>query len=106
MAEHNYGNIMDIPASSDILLNFEYMNCDFFAHATVNPKYKNKNIISLNPILFADHKLIYHDEVIPHELAHIICFNNGIYNNHHGNMWQDVCQSMGGSGNQFINTEN
>lgn len=37
------------------------------------------------------------DEVIPHEVAHIICFAAGLSRNHDA-AWQTICKALGGSG--------
>lgn len=55
--------------------------------------------ISLNAQLVNDadaHKLI--DEVIPHELAHLVCFIRPELGRNHDRGWKRVCIALGGSG--------
>lgn len=101
--ESDFGSFMHIPKSNDILLNMEFMNPITLAHATYDHRTTNiPNIISFNVKYANDYKGVFTDEIIPHELAHIICFNNDVMGDNHGDAWKQICTAMGGSGNEFI----
>lgn len=98
----SYGNILDIPVKKSILFNYEYINKNWFAVAHMDPNAKLiKNIVSFNPLHIEDNIDEFVDNIIPHELSHIICFNNGL-DDDHGENWETLCVEMGGSGNQFV----
>lgn len=97
-----YGNFFDVPKKSDILMNMEYMDACVLGRAHYNGGFKNvKYIISLNEKYTSAHPELYEEEVIPHELAHIVCFYNGI-NDDHGDLWKEMCHTIGGSGEERI----
>lgn len=102
MVRVDYGNIFDIPSKANILLNYEHMPFNILAHAStmVAPK-EPVNVISLNAERTNDEWRLYEELVIPHELAHIICFANNI-NDGHGDTWGELCLSMGGVDSKFI----
>jgi hypothetical protein len=98
-----YGNILDIPNINEILLNVEYMSKNWRAFARTDPRNKHiKHSISLNPLYLEDYLPIYVDEIIPHELSHIVCFTNEL-DDGHGDMWKDICIDMGGTGELHVN---
>jgi predicted SprT family Zn-dependent metalloprotease len=39
-----------------------------------------------------------HDDTVPHEYAHVICFMNPALGKNHDSGWAAVCRAMGGSG--------
>lgn len=58
-------------------------------------------------ITFDDHYVDNHwdlvvTEIIPHEVAHLVCFSNPEYGTNHDAGWKRVCQSLGGSGARTI----
>jgi len=80
-----YGGILSTPHPSAILLNLEHMNSNVIAHATYGSKYKTiKHIISLNTQYTTGHSAKYISDVIPHEVAHAVCFDNNIVDDPHG----------------------
>lgn len=95
-AKLQYGWLLHIPEREEILLNYEHMDRGTLAHATGNPRNKKvRSIISLNPMYASDYSAEYSEFVIPHEVAHIICFRNEL-DDAHGDAWKEVCVSMGG----------
>lgn len=96
-----YEGLLLIPHSSSIILNREFMVPNWMAHESQANKL---NIISLNTKLVEHNKELYAEEIIPHELAHVICRVNPIlYSvNDHCKNWQELCILMGGSGNAYI----
>jgi hypothetical protein len=105
VAGDTYGGILTTPSASEILLNMEYMNGNTIAHATFDNRYKmTKHIISLNTNYIEEHEDMYLSDVIPHEVSHTICFDNGI-DDVHGELWMELCVLMGGSGEEFIKLE-
>lgn len=40
------------------------------------------------------------NEVIPHEVAHLVCFLNPSYGENHNRGWKNVCIILGGSGSR------
>ena len=102
----DYGSIFDVPNANDILLNYEHMNSARMAYAThdVNSP-EVSNIISLNVDYIGEYRTLFEYEVIPHELAHVICFNNLAGESNHGDAWSQLCVSMGGTGSKFISME-
>lgn len=103
VASKNYGSIIDIPQKGDILFNFEYMDYPILAHATMDTRAKHaKFIISLSAEYAKDYWEEFEELTIPHELAHVICFNNGV-NDDHGDMWGELCTTMGGTSDSHVN---
>ena len=43
-------------------------------------------------------------QIVPHELAHVICMANG-WDMGHGRIWRNVCMMLGGNGNTFHTME-
>jgi predicted SprT family Zn-dependent metalloprotease len=41
-------------------------------------------------------------QIIPHELAHLICMANG-WEMAHGRVWRQICKVLGGTGEEFHN---
>lgn len=41
-------------------------------------------------------------QIVPHELAHVICMANG-WDMGHGRVWRQVCKMLGGNGETFHN---
>ena len=39
-------------------------------------------------------------QIVPHELAHVICMANG-WDDGHGRIWKQVCMMLGGNGNTY-----
>ena len=107
LVEKTYGGILSAPHPSEILLNLEHMNSNIFAHATYGRSYKTvRHIISLNANYIGDHSAKYISDIIPHEVAHIVCFNNNIQlDDPHGELWMQLCVLMGGDGNEFIDLD-
>jgi hypothetical protein len=98
-----YGGILSTPHPSEILLNLEHMNSNIIAHATFDGRHRTvKHIISLNANYINDHVNKYISSVIPHEVAHTVCFDNNIVDDPHGDLWMELCVLMGGDGNEFI----
>lgn len=101
-ASREYGSIFDIPRQAEILCNFEYMNDPLLAHASHIPSAKHaKVIISLNAKYAEDYWAGYEEFVVPHELAHIICFKNDVHEEH-GDIWGELCMSMGGINSETL----
>jgi hypothetical protein len=105
MVRVDYGNIFDIPSKASILLNYEHMPDNILAHAStmVAPK-EPLNVISLNAKRTDKEWQVYEEIVIPHELAHIVCYTNGI-DDGHGATWGELCLSMGGIDSRFISSK-
>lgn len=100
-----YGNILNIPEKREIILNLEYMSHPTMGHASYNNKARvTKHIISLNRKYVERHHGIYENEIIPHEVAHIICFINGVEEDHDF-IWSELTKCMGGSGEKKIDME-
>lgn len=45
------------------------------------------------------------DSVIPHEIAHLVCFEREDLGNGHNRGWQRVCRSLGGTGETYHDFE-
>lgn len=43
-------------------------------------------------------------QIVPHELAHVICMANG-WDMGHGRIWRNVCMMLGGNGNTYHTME-
>ena len=101
LVHDSYGNLFDIPSKSDIIFNYEYINKNWLACASVDLNAKVvQNIISFNPLYVEDYFEDYINDIIPHELSHIICFLNNL-DNGHGKNWKTLCLEMGGTGEEF-----
>jgi predicted SprT family Zn-dependent metalloprotease len=81
------------------------MNYNILGFTTFEPNAKHiKYIISLNKNYINSNKYFYISEIIPHEMAHIICFENKLINvSLHNNDWKNLCIIMGGSGQKILN---
>jgi SprT protein len=53
-----------------------------------------RNLIKLNCILYAENRKVFTEEVIPHEVAHIVCFQRFGKVKPHGKEWQQVMRSV------------
>lgn len=104
LVKKRYGNILVVPSVKEILFNIEYMDKNTLAHATGydrSAKYI-KHVISFNKNYVNDNIELYRKEIMPHELAHIICYINDVRNDAHGDMWKELCTVMGGSGEEKV----
>jgi hypothetical protein len=98
---HSYGNILDIPRKADIIFNYEFIKKDWLAAASVDPNAKvTQSIISFNPLYVEEYFDEFIEDIIPHELSHIICFLNRL-DDGHGKNWKTLCREMGGTGEEF-----
>lgn len=103
IVRENYPNTLNIPVKNDILVNAEFMNSGILAFTTHYPWAKHiRFVIALNRKLHEHHSDIYLREIIPHEMAHVICFNNNVSTNAHCDTWKELCKLMGGSGEKSI----
>ena len=108
IVKNNYGNILDIPDKCNILFNIEhineYMKRDYVALTTYNTQHKHiKHIISFNRKYFKPkNEFDILNIIIPHELAHVICFHNNIIEPEHGHTWRGLCLMMGGTGDILV----
>lgn len=64
--------------------------------------YGNRYGIEFNTQLLESDDSIDHiiNEVIPHEVAHLVCFLNPSYGKNHNRGWKNVCIMLGGSGSR------
>lgn len=102
-AKLNFGNILEIPERSEIVFNTEQLNeikCAVAEH-NVNNRYA-QYFITMNRKYLANNLEIYLNEIIPHETAHIICFHNDRIESGHGDLWRELCITMGGTGEESI----
>lgn len=100
-----YGGLIEIPESSSIILNKEFMLPQWMAYES---QANNLNIISLNAKWVKYNEELYFHEIIPHELAHVICRVNPIIqysSDDHCDNWKELCICMGGSGDPYIDEE-
>lgn len=59
---------------------------------------RGQYIIELNPDAIVNHKSFIIEEVLPHEMAHLVCFNKPEIGNDHDAGWANACKLLGGSG--------
>lgn len=97
-----YSDFLVIPEGHQILLNREFMVNHHMAHES---QQANINIISLNTKFLDLNEQLYLDEIIPHEVAHVICRVNPeelFSKNDHCENWKELCIAMGGTGDVYI----
>jgi hypothetical protein len=96
-----YGEFIKIPQSTDIIVNKEFMLPSWMAYES---QPHNLNIVSFNAKWVRYNEELYIGEIIPHELAHVICRVNPVLHseNDHCSNWEELCRVMGGSGEKYI----
>ncbi len=57
-------------------------------------------LIQFSMQLVARRLLTMIKQIVPHELAHVICMANG-WDMGHGRIWKQVCMMLGGNGNTY-----
>jgi len=85
---------------SDVLIEF-FSKGKCAAMATVGTHYVTGKVVGLIQFsmrLVAKRLLTMIKQIIPHELAHVICMANG-WDMGHGRIWKQVCMMLGGNGN-------
>lgn len=102
IASNNWDGFLNIPQPSEVILNREFMKPKFLAHESMAG---GMNIISVNSDLVDKNLDFYVSEIIPHELAHVICRINprDLVPLKHDSDWAELCMTMGGSGRSHFN---
>lgn len=85
---------------SDVLIEFfDKGKCAAMATVgTYSLTGKIVGLIQFSMHLVAKRLLTMIKQIIPHELAHVICMANG-WDMGHGRIWKQVCMMLGGNGN-------
>lgn len=102
-AKSHFGNILEIPKRSEIVFNTEQLvktRCAVAEH-NMNNRYV-QYFITMNRKYLVDNMEVYLNEIIPHEVAHIICFHNNRIELGHGDLWRELCITMGGTGEERV----
>lgn len=63
-------------------------------------KFNDKYTIYINKELYENGMSFILDEILPHEVAHIILFKKNQAN--HNKEWQNLCKALGGTGNALV----
>lgn len=93
-----WSNAMDIYGGDLPAINIEYYKRGYAAgKAKVNRLYQEYTVMfNLNAIDNYFDEMIA--EVVPHELAHLVCFAKPELGKNHDKGWKRVCKRLGGTG--------
>lgn len=92
----NFANNASIAATGRRMGNMDRKHAP--AALAVYDRQEKRAIVYLNRRAIKQHWSHMHDEVVPHEVAHIVCILKPHFGDGHDDGWKEVCIRLGGTG--------